>query len=130
METLVSQKTQSELQTREQKQVAEINQAQSLKLLHSCNYFSPFSHTTGPHVSVLQMIFDAVCASSLLSSVGGSFTLVTAVKRNKDTGLRRSLDSPNPDVAALIETRVLFCLNSNLSLFKLNSKIHQYMFSH
>lgn len=111
METLVSQKTQGELQTREQKQVAEINQAQSLKLLHSCKYFSQFSHTTGPQVSVLQMIFEAVCAPSLLSAVGGSFTLVTAVKWNKDTGLRRSLDSPNPEVAALIETRVLFCLN-------------------
>lgn len=35
VETLVSQKTQRELQTREQEEVAEINQAQHLKLLHS-----------------------------------------------------------------------------------------------
>lgn len=36
LEALVSQKTQGELQTREQEEVAEINQAQDLERLHSC----------------------------------------------------------------------------------------------
>ena len=36
LEALVGQETQRELQTREQEEVAEINQAQHLKLLHSC----------------------------------------------------------------------------------------------
>lgn len=36
VEALVSQKTQRELQTREQEEVAEINQAQHSKFLHSC----------------------------------------------------------------------------------------------
>lgn len=36
LEALVSQKTQCEFQTREEEEVAEINQAQHLKLLHFC----------------------------------------------------------------------------------------------
>lgn len=36
VKTLVSKKAQCELQTREQEEVAKINQAQHLKLLHSC----------------------------------------------------------------------------------------------
>lgn len=55
--------------------------------------------------------WGSLSAISLLSSVGGPFTLVIAVNWNKDTGLRRSLDSPYPEVVALIETTVLICLN-------------------
>lgn len=39
-----------------------------------------------------------------LSFEGGSFVLVTAAKRNKDSGLRRSLESPYPEEETWGET--------------------------
>lgn len=47
VEALVSQETQCELQTGEQEEIAEINQTQYLKLLHSCKHISMFSHANG-----------------------------------------------------------------------------------
>lgn len=47
VEALVSQETQCELQAGEQEEIAEINQAQHLKLLHSCKHVSMFNHANG-----------------------------------------------------------------------------------
>lgn len=108
VEALVSQKTQRELQTREQEEVAEINQAQHSKLLHSCkdiftaisgSKLNPANGSNGCTL-LLHRRFQQVMSKYLLSFVGGSFTLVTAEKWNKDKGFRRSLESPNPEEAA------------------------------
>lgn len=91
----MSQKTQRELQTREQEEVAEINQAQHLKLLHSCKDIPTFYQC-----AKVQSCFingSNGCVQYSLSFEGGSFALVTAEKWNKDSGLRRSMESPNPE---------------------------------
>lgn len=51
------------------------------------------------YASASQIIAEC-CVHYILSFVGGSFTLVTAEKLNKDKGFRRSPESPNPEEAA------------------------------
>lgn len=65
VEALVSQETQCELQTGEQEEIAEINQAQHLKLLHSCKHVQMGQSV---HVSGSQNIrgSDVQCAYFLL----------------------------------------------------------------
>lgn len=106
LEALVSQKTERKLETGEQEEVAEINQAQHLKLQHSCkdiHYFfismPEFTHAL--HMGRMGVSFclhrGILCEQYSLFVAGGSFTRVTAEKWNKDSGCRRSLESPKPE---------------------------------